>query len=237
MRILALDVDGVLLDSDRGGAGHWSGELERRHGITPTQLREAFFDRYWDDIVNGRRAIEDGLAEALEAIGTSIGCESVLSCWFEADFVPVNSAIALANRVAQSGARLVLATNQEHRRAAFLRQRLGELLPIDAVLYSADLGHQKHEPAFFEVASRRLGLSTNQGDRVVFVDDLLLNVETAAAAGWNAVLATEFADWHQTVEVLIQREPSVAGSLCSQFGPNINEFDAIARRGKFDQAF
>jgi hypothetical protein len=26
MVILALDVDGVLLDSNRGGAGHWSGE-------------------------------------------------------------------------------------------------------------------------------------------------------------------------------------------------------------------
>jgi putative hydrolase of the HAD superfamily len=209
MTILALDVDGVLLDSDRGGAGHWSCELERRYGITPTQLREAFFDRCWDDIVNGRRAIEDGLTEALEEIGTSVGCESVLSCWFETDFVPVKSAIALANRVAKSGARLILATNQEHRRAEFLRQRLGELLPIDAVLYSADLGHQKHERAFFEVASRRLGLSSGQGDRVVFVDDLLLNVETAEAAGWNAVLATEQADWHTTVEVLVQiRHPA-----------------------------
>jgi putative hydrolase of the HAD superfamily len=204
MRRLALDVDGVLLDSDRGVAGHWSCELERRHGITRTQLREAFFDRCWDDIVNGRRAIEDGLTEALEVIGASVDCESVLSCWFEADSVPVNSAIALAKRVAQSGVRLVLATNQEHRRAEFLRQRLGELLPIDAVLYSADLGHQKHESAFFELASRRLGLSFDQGDRVVFVDDLLLNVETAAAAGWNAVLVTEYADWHQTVEALVR---------------------------------
>jgi putative hydrolase of the HAD superfamily len=145
MRILALDVDGVLLDSNRGGAGPWSNELERRYGITHAQLRDSFFARCWNDIVNGRRKIEDGLTEALEIIGVPVDCESVLSCWFEADFVPVESAINLANGIAELGARIVLATNQEHRRAAFLHERLGELVPIDDVIYSADLGVQKHE--------------------------------------------------------------------------------------------
>ena len=50
----------------------------------------------------------------------------------------------------------------EHRRASFLRERLGAMMPIDDVLYSADLGVQKHEAAFFELASARLGVATDQ---------------------------------------------------------------------------
>jgi putative hydrolase of the HAD superfamily len=211
MLILVLDVDGVLLDSNRGGAGHWSSELELHHGITRSQLQDAFFTRYWDDIVNGRREIEEGLREALKRLGTSVDCETVLSCWFEADFFPVESAIALAKRAAAAGVNVVLATNQEHRRAVFLRERLGMLMPIDDVLYSADLGHQKHERAFFEKASGRLGLRRGEGERVVFVDDLFVNVEMAEAAGWRGVHASDDNDWVAQVQRMLFESNSPMG--------------------------
>ena len=189
MRILALDVDGVLLDPDRGGTGHWTVEMERAFGITRLQFREVFFTRSWDDVVNGRRPVEDGVGEALADLGAEVAVEDFLEVWFEADFVPIDEAIELARRAGDSGCRVVLATNQEHRRSAFLRDRLGAMLPIDAVLYSADLGVQKHEPAFFELASARLGVSHDRRGDVVFVDDAAHNVEQARAAGWQAVHA------------------------------------------------
>ena len=203
MFILALDVDGVILDSNRGGAGHWSRELELRHGITRAQLRDVFFSRYWDDIVTGQRKIEEGLSEALRLLDTSADCESVLSCWFEADFFPVEAAIALANRAAAAGVTIVLATNQEHRRARFLRERLGVLMPIDEVLYSADLGHQKHERAFFARALDRLGVRSSDSGRVVFVDDLEVNVETAKAVGWRGVHASDGDEWVAQVDRIL----------------------------------
>jgi hypothetical protein len=36
----------------------------------------------------------------------------------------------------------VLATNQEHRRADYLRRRIGAAVPLDRVIYSADVGYQ-----------------------------------------------------------------------------------------------
>ena len=63
------------------------------------------------------------------------------------------------------------------------------MMPIDDVLYSADLGVQKHEAAFFELASARLGVATDQRDDVVFVDDAAHNVDQARGAGWRAVHA------------------------------------------------
>lgn len=189
VRILALDVDGVLLDPDRGGAGHWTVEMERSFGLTRPQFRDAFFMRSWDDVVNGRRSVEDGVGAALADLSADVDVEEFLSVWFEADFVPIDEAIEVARRAGDSGCSVVLATNQEHRRAAFLRERLGAVMPIDDVLYSADLGVQKHEPAFFELASARLGVATDQRDDVVFVDDAVHNVDQARGAGWRAVHA------------------------------------------------
>ena len=100
MLTLALDVDGVLLDPDRNGHGHWTNELKAQFGIERAQLRESFFMKSWDDVINGRRTVEDGLGEALERIGTTVDVESVLSCWFDADYAPIDETFDLARRAA-----------------------------------------------------------------------------------------------------------------------------------------
>ncbi len=200
---LALDVDGVLLDPDRGGSGDWTNELTARFGITRLQLREAFFMQVWEDVINGRRPIESALAESLGVIGTDADVEDVLDCWFEADFVVFDDAVAFARRACERGVRVVLATNQEHRRAEYLRSRLGAAIELSDVIYSADLGCQKHEPTFFELASNRLGVEPDRRTSVVFVDDVGHNVETARGAGWRAVHAAPGTSWIAEADELL----------------------------------
>ena len=203
MRILALDVDGVLLDPHRGGLGNWTVEMEDAFGITRLQIREAFFAKSFDDILDGHRSVESGVSEALSVIGADVAVEDFLTVWFEADFVPIDDAIAWAGRAHDAGCRVVLSTNQEYRRAGFLRERLGAMMTIDDVLYSADLGVQKHHAAFFELASVRLGLGLEQRNDVVFVDDVEYYVMEARAAGWRAVHAAPGADWVSEAERLL----------------------------------
>lgn len=203
MLTLALDVDGVLLDPDRNGRGHWTNELTAQFGIERAQLREAFFMQSWDDVVNGRRTIEDGLGEALAWIGAEVDVESVLSCWFDADYVPIDDTFDLARRAAADGCRVVLATNQEHRRAEYLRRRVGAAISLDGVIYSAAVGCQKHDPGFFETASDLLGLSRDQRSGVIFVDDVQDNVEMARSSGWQAVHASTDQRWRHEVAYLL----------------------------------
>ena len=203
MLTLALDVDGVLLDPDRHGDGHWTNELTARYGIERAQLRESFFTNSWDDVINGRRTVEDGLGEALARIGMTVDVESVLSCWFDADYAPIEETFDLARRAAAAGGRVVLATNQEHRRAAYLHRRIGAAVPLERVIYSADVGCQKHDPRFFETASDRLGLSPDQRTSVVFVDDVMHNVDVARSSGWRAVHASAGQPWrHEVADML-----------------------------------
>jgi putative hydrolase of the HAD superfamily len=149
----------------------------------------------WDDVVNGRRPIEPALAAALEAIGSTASVEDVLGCWFEADYVPIQATIDFAQRASLSGVRVVLATNQEHRRARFLVEGLGAAFPLDGIVYAAEVGAQKHESRFFDVASECLGISLDRRAEVLFVDDTLGNVHQASASGWTAIHADASGAW------------------------------------------
>jgi putative hydrolase of the HAD superfamily len=187
---------------DRGRTNSSSGS-----GIEPAQLHDAFFQRGWAEAINGRRSVEDGLAEALAQIGTTADVESVLACWFDADYVPIADTFELARRAAHAGCRVVLATNQEHRRAAYLHRRIGAAFPLDGVVYSADVGHQKHDPRFFEVASDLLRLNFSERSNIVFVDDVMQNVEVARSFGWRAVHAAPGQPWHDDVAELLDLPP------------------------------
>jgi len=188
------------------GAGHWSQELQIRFGIDPAMFGEFFFARHWAGVVTGRRSIQDPLAQALVDMGSQVRVEQVLECWFEADFVPFDASFDLARRIARNGRRVVLATNQEHRRAHYLAERIGAVVPLTHVLYSADLGHQKHDRRFFAAASEELELAVNERSNVVFVDDKLANVDTARAFGWQAIHASTNGLWRKNVGQLFDLE-------------------------------
>lgn len=200
MLTLALDVDGVLLDPERNGLGPWTNELAAQFGIEENQIREEFFLERWEDVIRGRSSVESVLGEALRRLGVTVDVESVLACWFEADYAPVEASFALARRAAHAGCRIVLATDQEHRRAEYLRRRIGAVLPLDRVFYSAELRYRKHHRRFFELASQRLGLTDAQRPSVVFVDDVANNVEAARSVGWRAIRASTDESWRQEVE-------------------------------------
>jgi putative hydrolase of the HAD superfamily len=200
--VLALDVDGVLLDPTAGGRGGWSAAVTARDGVDTGHLQSIFFTRAWADVIVGRTAIEPALAVALEELGWPMSAEDLLSCWFEADSVVDQEVAEAARSWAGDGARIVLVTNQEHRRAHFLEERLGATLPISAMAYSAALGYVKADPAFFAAAGQRLGIDESD-DTVVFVDVSRENVEAARRCGWTAVHFLREGDWRAQIDTAL----------------------------------
>jgi putative hydrolase of the HAD superfamily len=199
--VLALDVDGVLLDSSRGGAGSWQATLADRFGIAPDDLRDVFFARHWNDVVTGRAAIRPLLRDALVEMGSTVSADVVLTHWLASDFVVDDPAVEAAGCWARTGVPIVLATNQEHERAAYLAARLGRLLPLSGVAYSAALGVTKDDPAFYPLAHRHLGLAA--AATVVFVDDSVENVQAAEAAGWRSVWCAGDGAWCAEVDAIL----------------------------------
>jgi FMN phosphatase YigB (HAD superfamily) len=201
--VLALDVDGVLIDSERGGRGPWQVAFGERFGVDADRLNATLFAADWPEVVTGRRPVEAALAEALSSLGWEITVEDALRCWFEEDFVVRPTVIAAANAWSAHGVALALVSNQEPRRARYLRQRLAPLLPISSTAFSGDLGLVKSDPGFYGLAARHLGLGPRV--QIVFLDDNLGNVEVAAAQGWTGIHFTQDGGWRGAVDAALGR--------------------------------
>jgi putative hydrolase of the HAD superfamily len=196
--VLALDVDGVVLDAERGGLGKWHREVEQRYGVDIADLQRVFFQPSWPAVVRGQRPIEPALDAALHELAWPMSTEALLACWFEADFVVDRDVVAAATEWAGAGARVVLVTDQEHRRAAYLRDALAGVLPISAFAYSAALGRTKRDAGFFPAACDALAVDRSSS-AVVFVDDTLANVEAAVGHGWSALHFTKADGWREAI--------------------------------------
>jgi putative hydrolase of the HAD superfamily len=196
--LLALDVDGVLLDSQRDGRGPWQDAFGERFGVDARRLDETLFAEPWADVVTGRRPVETALADALRDLGWDMGVEAALACWFEEDFVVDPAVLAAATAWSEQDVPIALVSNQEPRRARYLHQRLAPLLPLLGTAFSGDLGAVKSDPAFYDRADRRLGVA-ELGASVVFLDDTAANVDTAVRHGWTGVHFVPDSDWRGAV--------------------------------------
>lgn len=182
--VLVLDVDGVLLDPTRRGLGPWLDDAAVRFAVDADEIH-LFFRTRWDAVIVGKAPLADALATHFVENGIAADADEFIQHWLETDFVLDESVVAIAQHWAERGVPLFLATNQEHMRAAFLRDRLAPL-PISDVFYSADLGVGKPDPEFFALAQARLrSLYPDAG--IVFVDDALANVAAARDHGWTAI--------------------------------------------------
>lgn len=166
---LLLDADGVLQHPPAGwfqymltliGASDWNevNPVERRHltGGDPTQTyREAFLRR------------TASVAEILDAWNDTV-----------VDAV----ALELVDAVRARGVRCFLASNQQERRARWMRT-LPLAEHLDGLFFSCDLGIAKPDPAFFE---RIVTVIDTDPGKILFIDDSAPNVEGARAAGLRA---------------------------------------------------
>jgi putative hydrolase of the HAD superfamily len=184
--VVALDIDGVLLDSSPLGRGSWQEVLEHRYAVSPHELVESFFQPHWQKIVTGQAALKPILRQVLRQLRWPIEAHELIDFWFEADYHPNHRVIRAVQQWHRSGVSVVLATNQEENRASFLRERLTRLLPIEGMVFSGALGVTKDSPRFFELAEAELGLAEEA--HIVFVDDDEDNVRAASRHGWAGLV-------------------------------------------------
>ena len=222
--LLALDVDGVLLDSQRGGRGPWQDAFGERFGVDPSRLNDTLFAAPWADVIIGGRPIEAALAEALDQLGWTMGVEAALACWFEEDFVVDAAVLDAAAGWTKQGIPLALVSNQEPRRARYLEQRVAPLLAICGTAFSGDLGVVKSDPTFYGRAEVHIGLA--HGAPVVFLDDTLANVQVASAHGWTGIHFTKGGDWLREVSAALD---SLATESNSAGGPTTSPGSSRAR--------
>lgn len=189
--VLVLDIDGVVSVAQPGAAAPWYATLEQDWGISHDRelAPEFFLQPVFLEVLRGRQDLYVALNEYFVGKNSKLAdrLEEFVAYWFEKDGVIDREVLAQADawRV-RTGGKVYAATNQEHHRAADLRDRLELGKHFDEIIYSAALGVCKPERVFYTNAQARMGVTAAQA--ILFVDDKAANVDGARMAGWRAML-------------------------------------------------
>jgi putative hydrolase of the HAD superfamily len=185
MTVLALDVDGVIVDNYPDGHGEWSDSLLEDLAIDPARLHKEFFDQSWHDVVRGRRGLRESLEPVLRSLNPDVTLDEFLSYWFQkhslVNFSVIEVVIEWSRRTAT---RPWLVSNQEPLRAKYIWNQLGFAAYFEGLIYSAELGITKSSVEFFRLAEKRI--LAGQSARIIYFDDDEANVEVARRASWDA---------------------------------------------------
>ncbi len=181
--VLVLDIDGVVSVP----ATPWMANLQPDWGIDPAEMVREFFKREWLQVVQGRLDLYVALHNYFEPKGLADRLEEFVAYWFEKDGAIDRALLVEADAWRRrTGGRCFAATNQEHHRAAWLRDQGGLGAHFDEIIYSAALGVCKPERVFFTAAQARMGVTAAHA--ILFVDDSAVNVDGARMCGWRAML-------------------------------------------------
>ncbi|MDX8347179.1 HAD-IA family hydrolase [Cognatiyoonia sp. IB215446] len=179
-----VDVDGVIVTGRPGDQAPWWTDLQTHFGCTKADLQKHFFQPYWQDIVCGRDRLLPRLEQALWKMKKDIAAEGLRDFWFRNDAHVNVGVCAWMDRQRAAGHRVMLATNQDHSRAAFLLEELRLKDHCDGAYTSAALGVAKPDSAFFDAIAKSERRAA--GD-LVLIDDSPANVAAAQGCGWRAI--------------------------------------------------
>ncbi|WP_375430985.1 HAD family hydrolase [uncultured Friedmanniella sp.] len=180
-RAILFDADGVLQHM----TVEWRDELSERSGEEGPET-----DRLHDAIaqaekptMTGEIDLADSLVQVLDDHDTDLEVHEVLEVWqnIEVDEAVLDGVRSLAGR----GIIRALTTNQAEQRAAWMRANLPYDDLFDAHFYSCEIGLAKPDPDYFRHVLDALGVAAEDA---LFMDDTLVNVESAAELGLRAEL-------------------------------------------------
>lgn len=97
---------------------------------------------------------------------------------------PIPETVALLRRLHAEGRRLHFLSNMPHPYADHLEREHAFVGWFESGVFSARVQHIKPEPGIFDLAAQRFQADPAQ---LVFIDDVLGNVQAARSRGWNAL--------------------------------------------------
>jgi putative hydrolase of the HAD superfamily len=194
-KAVLFDADGMTIVSQK-----FSDRMQAEQGISWEKMR-SFFQGPFQQCKLGKADLKEELAKVVGEWGWTGSVESLMDYWLKTGSELNMSTIDLVGELTVQGIKCYLATNQEKYRAEYLRSELGLGNVFDGLFVSAELGHTKDDPAFFEKALARIG---EEGDdvareEVLFVDHEEKNLAAAASVGLSTHAYHDFDTFREQV--------------------------------------
>jgi glucose-1-phosphatase len=179
IRCIFFDVGNVLLKVDHGRFGE---KMKHLTGLGFERLQQVFSDGLVSEYGLGRLNDEEFLAGISREMGVSISLDEFRDAWncvFEdALLVPEELLLNLARKYS-----LWAVSNTNPMHFSFIREHFQFLDHFRGWILSCDAGFGKPDPRIYKYAMDK---SRTTASEVLFVDDLLENIEAARKLGMDA---------------------------------------------------
>lgn len=178
IRAVCFDVDGVLVPPLR-----FRDLLAREHAITPA-MTAPFFRGPFLECAEGRAHLENVLEPYLEEWLWKGTVAEFIELWLDSENLLDTDVLDVAAELRRSGVPCFLASVQERLRARYLMDDMGLARRFDGGFFSCEIGLRKSDAAYFAEVARRSGYAP---ESLLLIDDTPACVDTARAAGWQAL--------------------------------------------------
>lgn len=207
VRAVIFDWGGVM---ERIADDAHTAEWERRLALDTGTLWEVLWGETWRQLSVGAITNNDYMQHVADRLGFP-GVEAAEH--FTEEFYAgnrLNPKVLAAVRALRGRYKVALLSNAWPGQDDVIREKLGIDVHIEFDVYvnSADVGLRKPDPAIFHLTLERLGVAPQQ---VVFLDDMLFNVDSARELGIRTVQFVDPATSLAELEALLGLERGLAG--------------------------
>ena len=194
--VVALDLGGILLTDPTLGA-YWT-EVAGGDAARGDAVRQLWFEHVREPLERGEIEEQEAWSELAKSVG---GSPARFRDLFLSRFFEIPGGVAALRRCHDAGLRTVLATNHYSPWLQIWQERFDWFAYLDPIVCSSELGSRKPEAAFYKTVREAC---QELGQRVVFVDDVRVNVDAANASGLDGVLGDASGDWWK---IVVDAEP------------------------------
>lgn len=180
-KVILFDLDGVLTLSEE----IFSVIYTKSRGYDPAPFT-TFFTTEWNDFVTGKRDLKEHIRDHPELWKWDKSPDELLQYWFKSEDVRNEALIELVRSIRNSGTKCYIATEQEKYRTEYIKNVMFKD-DFDGFFSTAEIGHKKNDPKFFESIIKSLGVRPQD---LLFFDDSQSKVDAAKAVGIDAHLYT-----------------------------------------------
>jgi FMN phosphatase YigB (HAD superfamily) len=181
---LLFDLGGVLVAYDWERAFAYWGE---RSGTTAERLRERFaVDAAFERYERGEATDDEYFAALRATLGADLSLADLRQGWNGIFIGAIEPTVALVARLDPRMPLYVFSNTNAAHHSAWARDYASALAPFRRVFTSFEIGRRKPERAAYECVAREIGVPAGH---ILFLDDVIENVDGAQAAGMQAVHA------------------------------------------------
>jgi putative hydrolase of the HAD superfamily len=198
-----ITVTAMLFDAD--GVTQLPGDFnqytEKRYGWTDKEYQEFFHALFTKDdykeALKGNIDFITVLASNLAEFGCDADAEDFMHEWLHRNIIINKDLWRHIERLHRNGVKCYLASNQEKRRARYMKNDLGYDRHFDGLYFSCEIGALKPTAVYFNRLIEEIGI---EPVKMLFFDDYEESVISAGRLGINAEVYRDFTNYLKLVK-------------------------------------